>query len=49
MSSPLGPGTNSETYSILAFRCLGHVEPNIIIIVPLKRLVKLRFGFGIMP
>jgi hypothetical protein len=25
------------------------VEPNIVMIVPFKPLVKLRFGFGIMP
>jgi hypothetical protein len=25
------------------------VEPNTLVIVPLKPLVKLRFGFGIMP
>jgi hypothetical protein len=48
----LGPprlGTKSETYNVLALICLDCVEPNTLVIVPLKPLVKLRFGFGIMP
>jgi len=44
-----GLGTNSEAYNVLTLGCLGHVEPNIVVIVPFKPLVKLRFGFGIMP
>jgi hypothetical protein len=47
--SPLGLGINSESYNVLALRCLGCVEPDIVMIMPLKLLVKLRFGFGIMP
>ncbi len=49
ISSPLGLGTKNETSNILALGCLGHVEPNIVMIVPIKPLVKLRFGFDIMP
>jgi hypothetical protein len=49
ISSPLGLGTKSETYNILALGCLCHVEPNTIVIMPFKPLMKLRFGFGIMP
>jgi len=48
----LGPprlGTKSETYNFLTLICLDRVEPNTLVIVPLKPLVKLRFGFGIMP
>ncbi len=44
-----GLGTNSEAYNVLTLGCLGRVEPNIVVIVPFKPLVKLRFGFGIMP
>jgi hypothetical protein len=47
--SLVGLGTKSEAYNVLALGCLGHVEPNTIVIVPFKPLVKLRFGFGIMP
>ncbi len=49
ISSLLGLGTKNEAYDVLALGCLGHVEPNTIVIVPFKLLVKLRFGFGIMP
>jgi hypothetical protein len=49
ISSPLGLGTKNETYNVLALRCLGNVEPNTLVIVQLKPLVKLKFGFGIMP
>ncbi len=42
-------GTKNETYNVLALRCLSRVEPNTIVIVPLKLLVKLRFGFDLMP
>ncbi len=45
----LGLGTKSEVYNVFSLRCLGHVEPNIVVIVPLMPLMKLRFGFGIMP
>ncbi len=44
-----GLGTKSEVYNVLALRCLGRAKPNILVIVPLKPLVKLKFGFGIMP
>jgi hypothetical protein len=42
-------GTKNETYNVLTLRCLCLVEPNTIMIVPLKPLMKLRFGFGRMP
>jgi hypothetical protein len=42
-------GPNSEAYNVLTLGCLGCVEPNIIVIVPFKPLMKLRFGFNIMP
>ncbi len=29
--------------------CLGHVEPNIVVIMPFKTIMKLKFGSGIMP
>jgi hypothetical protein len=41
--------TKNETYNVLTLRCLSHVEPNIVVIMPLKPSMKLRFGFGIMP
>jgi hypothetical protein len=49
ISNPLGLETKSEGYNVLPLGCLSRVEPNTIVIVPLKRLVKLKFGFGIMP
>jgi hypothetical protein len=49
ISSPPGLWTNSEAYNVLTLGCLSCVEPNIIVIVPLKPLVKLKFGFCIMP
>jgi hypothetical protein len=42
-------GSKNEVYNVLALGCLGYVEPNRVMIVPVKPLVKLRFGFGIMP
>ncbi len=41
-------GTKSETYNILALGCIGHVEPNTVVIVPFKPLAKLKSNFGIM-
>ncbi len=49
ISSLLRLGTKNETYNVLAIGCICCVEPNIIVIVPFKPLVKLRFGFGMMP
>jgi hypothetical protein len=49
ISGPPGLGIESESYNVLALGCLGCVEPNTIMIVSLKLLMKLRFGFGIMP
>ncbi len=49
ISSFLGLGTRSEVYNVLTLGCLNHVEPNITMIMPFKLLMKLRFGFGIMP
>jgi hypothetical protein len=49
ISDLLGLRTNSEVYNVLTLGCLSYVEPNTIMIVPFKLLVKLRFGFGIMP
>jgi hypothetical protein len=48
ISSPLGLRTKNETYNVLALGCLGCVEPNTLMIMPFKPLVKLRFGCGIM-
>jgi predicted Rossmann-fold nucleotide-binding protein len=45
ISCPLGLGTKNEIYNVLALGCLGRVEPNILLIMPFKPLVKLRFGF----
>jgi hypothetical protein len=42
-------GTMSEIYNVLTLGCIGHVELNVIMIVPLKPIVYLRFGFNIMP
>jgi hypothetical protein len=41
--------TRSETCNILVLGCLGCVEPNRIMIMTPKPIVKLGFGFGIMP
>ncbi len=49
MSSPLQLNTKSDVYNVLALGCLGRVEPNIVMIVSFKPLMKLKFGFGIMP
>ncbi len=49
ISSPLGLITKNETYNVLALGCLGCVEPNTLMIMSFKLLVKLRFGYGIMP
>jgi hypothetical protein len=49
ISHPLRLGIKIEAYNVLALGCLGCVEPNTIVIMPLKPLMKLRFGFGIMP
>jgi hypothetical protein len=49
ISCPLGLRTKNETYNVLALGCLGYVEPNTLMIMPFKPLVKLRFGCGIMP
>ncbi len=42
-------GTRNETSNILVLRCFGHVELSRIVIVTLKLITKLGFGFGIMP
>ncbi len=42
-------GTRSETCNILVLKCLGHVEPNSVMIVSPKPIMKLGFGFSIMP
>jgi hypothetical protein len=42
-------GTRSETCNILVLRCLGHVERNRVVIVTCKPIMKLGFGFSIMP
>ncbi len=41
--------SSNETCSVLVLGCLGCAEPNTIMIVPLKPLVKLIFGFGMIP
>jgi hypothetical protein len=38
-----------KPYNVLTLGCLGRVELNIVVIVRFKPLVKLKFGFGIMP
>ncbi len=42
-------GTRSETCNILVLRCFGHVEPNRVVIMTLKPIMKLGFDFSIMP
>jgi hypothetical protein len=42
-------GSNNEVYNVFALGCLGYVEPNNVMIVSVKPLMKLRFGFGIIP
>jgi hypothetical protein len=49
ISSLLGLGTKNEAYNALTLRCLNHVKPNTLVIVSFKPLMKLRFGFGIVP
>ncbi len=49
VSSPIGLGTKSEASNILALSCLGHVELSRIMIITLRPIAKLGFGFGIMP
>jgi hypothetical protein len=36
----------NETYNVLTLGCLGHVEPNTIVIMPLKPPVKLRLALA---
>jgi hypothetical protein len=49
ISNPLGLGTKNETYNVLTLRCISCVEPNIVMIVPFKPLVKFRFGCNMVP
>ncbi len=49
ISNPPRVGIKSEAYNVLTLRGLSHVKPNSLMIMPLKPLMKLRFGFGIMP
>jgi hypothetical protein len=41
--------SRSETCNILELKCFGHVEPSRIMIMTPKFIMKLGFGFGIMP
>ncbi len=41
-------GTWSEVCNILVLECIGCVEPNRVVIMTLKLIVKLSFGLGIM-
>lgn len=41
--------TRNETCNVLVLECLGHVEFNRVLIMALKLIVKLGFGFGKMP
>jgi hypothetical protein len=43
--SPIGLGTRSAACNIFVVRCF---DPNIIMIMTPKLIVKLKFGFGIM-
>ncbi len=46
ISGPIKLGTRSETCKLVSFGC---VEPNRILIMTPKHIMKLGFGFGIMP
>jgi len=48
ISSFIRLGTRSESCNILVLRCLGHVEPNRVVIVTPKPIMKLGFSFNIM-
>jgi hypothetical protein len=47
VSSPTRLGTMNEASNILVLRCFGHVELSRIVIVTLKPIAKLGFGFCI--
>jgi hypothetical protein len=49
ISDPIGLGTKNEAYNVLTLGCLNFVEPYTSVIMPFKPIMKLRFGFGIMP
>jgi hypothetical protein len=49
ISNPPRVGIKSEAYNVLTLKGLSHVKPDSLVIMPLKPLMKLRFGFGIMP
>jgi hypothetical protein len=49
VSNLTGLGTRSETANILALSCFGHVELSRIMIITFRPIVKLEFGFGILP
>lgn len=39
----------NEDYNILVVRCIGCVEPSIVVMMTSKIMTKLKFGIGIMP
>ncbi len=41
--------TRNEACNVLVLKCLGPVESNRVLIMAPKPIVKLGFGFGIMP
>jgi hypothetical protein len=49
ISSPPKLGTKNKTYNVLTLKCLGRTESNTLVIMAFKPLLKLRFGFGIIP
>jgi hypothetical protein len=49
VSSLTGLGIRNKACNILVLRCLNYLEPNIVVIMPFKFTLKLKFSFGIMP
>ncbi len=44
-----GLGTRSENNGILVLECIGCVEPNRVVMMMFKTMMKLGFGIGITP
>jgi len=47
--NPTRQETRNEDYDILVLRCIGCVEPHIVVMIASKTMVQLRFGVNISP
>jgi hypothetical protein len=47
--SPIGQEIRSEDYDILVLRCIGCIEPHIVVMMASKTMVQLGFGVNMSP